>query len=399
MPLFNATKPCGPRFTAHDQEVLQIIDPPDTRCALQHHDLSGLADPEAGLTTLMAREAEGRFDLQRGPLFRAGLVVVGPHDHVLLLTGHHINLDGWSLGILSQELSAFYEAFSRGLPDPLDPLPLQYADWAVWQRRWKTKDVYREHAEYWRGVLAERPTPLIVPTDHDRPSKRDFSGHVTPLTFTPELMGRLKALGQGRGMTVYMIVLAAWSLMLSRLSGQNDLIIGTPTANRTYRELEGIVGFFVNLLAIRICLPGQLTVTDLLSRARTAVFGALAHQDLPFEQVVEAVTPLQRVAHPPLFQVMLAWQNIRSAPLRLGGLAVEEMPSPRPAAKFDLMLEMNDLGDRALGGLIYATALFRAETARQHLACLKLVLEQMLDNPLQAVADIDMTVRPKTFRP
>jgi hypothetical protein len=379
------------RFKVIDQDVFQVIDSPNTLFTLQYYDLRDDDYPDAALTTLMDREAEIPFDLQRGPLFRGCLIALDAGHHVLLITVHHIIIDGWSVSVLLRELGSLYKAFAAGAPDPLPLPPVQYADYAVWQRKWKTKEFLGKHSEYWREALDAWPRVLTLATDRERPQERDFTGDVIPLEFAAELTTELRVLGRRYGMTLYMLVLAAWALVLSHLSGQDDIVIGTPTANRTERPIQEVVGFFVNLLAVRVRLSGNPTVEQLLLRTKAATRGGLGHPHLPFEQILEIVTQERNSPLPTVFQVMLAWQNLGIKPPDLGGVEMAEIPAARPAAKFDLMLEINDFGDRAQGGLIYARALFDAETARRHVEQLLLVLKQLSTCVALRVTEVDLT--------
>ncbi|HEX4726954.1 MAG TPA: amino acid adenylation domain-containing protein, partial [Jatrophihabitans sp.] len=246
----------------------QLIDPPEMGFPLQVEDLTD--QPEA-LARIQQDEASVPFDLSAGPLARGRLVVLAPQRHVLLLTLHHIVSDGWSVGVLIRELAALYGAFLAGSDDPLPPLPVQYADYAAWQRAWFADRILEQQAEYWQRALADAPALLTLPTDRPRPAEPDYRGGQLRVEFDAELTAGLRALSAKQGCTVYMTVLAAWALVLSRLSGQDDVVIGTPTANRRRHELEGLIGFFVNTLAIRLDLSGAPTGAELLGRSRKAI--------------------------------------------------------------------------------------------------------------------------------
>ncbi|HEY7769992.1 condensation domain-containing protein, partial [Longimicrobium sp.] len=263
----------------------------ETHFPLVEHDLRDHPQAGAELRRLMAEEAGAPFDLARGPLIRGRLVRLAEDDHVLLVTMHHIVSDGWSMGVFTRELGALYDAFRRGDPDPLPALPIQYADYAVWQRRWVEGEVLREQAEYWQRALAGAPELLELPTDHARPLKQDFSGGVVNIALDEELTASLKALGQRHGATLFMTLLAGWAAVLGRLSGQDDVVVGTPTANRGRSEIEGLIGFFVNTLALRVNLSESPTGAELLAQVRERALGAQQNQDIPFEQVVELVDP------------------------------------------------------------------------------------------------------------
>jgi hypothetical protein len=309
-------------FVEVDGVAEQRIAPADIGFQLGEHDLSGEADARAELGRLLAEEARAPFDLERGPLIRGRLIRVSPDNHVLSVTMHHIVSDAWSMELFTRELSALYGAFRRGEPDPLRALPVQYADYAAWQRRWVEGDVLQAQAEYWTETLAGAPELLELPTDHPRPVQMDYAGAWLAVELDEALTAGLKALGQRHGTTLFMTVLAGWAAVLGRLSGQSDVVVGTPTANRGRIEIEGLIGFFVNTLALRVDLAGFPSVAEVLTRVKERALGAQQNQDIPFEQVVELVQPVRSMAHSPLFQVMFGWQNAPRGGLELPGLTL-----------------------------------------------------------------------------
>jgi amino acid adenylation domain-containing protein len=380
-------------FTQADGEPVQRIFPPEeSRFALREHDLGGQADAAAELRRLVEEETGAPFDLERGPLIRGRLIRMAADDHVLLITMHHIVSDGWSMGVLTRELSALYGAFRRGEGDPLPELPVQYADYAAWQRRRVAGEVLHEQAEYWKQTLSGAPELLELPTDHPRPLRQDHAGGSVPLVLGEALAAGLKALGQRQGTTLFMTLLAGWAAVLSRLSGQEDVVIGTPTANRGRREIEGLIGFLVNTLALRVELTGSPTVAELLGRVKKRALEAQAHQDIPFEQVVERVQPVRSLSHTPLFQVMFAWQNAPGGSPVLPGLRPASMgaPAEQRTAKFDLTMSLHEAGGRIVGGISYATALFERATVERHLGYLRHVLEAMAADEHQTVDQLPM---------
>ncbi|MEW5925947.1 MAG: amino acid adenylation domain-containing protein [Gemmatimonadota bacterium] len=361
---------------------------------LIEHDLGAEADAEAGLDRIMVEEARVPFDLERGPLVRGRLVRLAEDDHVLLLTMHHIVSDGWSMGVLFGELGALYGAFHRGEPDPLPPLPVQYADYAVWQRRWVTGEVLQEQAEFWKRTLAGAPELLELPTDHPRPAQQDHAGAMLRVELDEALAAGLRALGARHGTTLFMTLLAGWATVLSRLSGQEDVVVGTPSANRGRAEIEGLIGFFVNTLALRVDLSGSPGVAELLERIRARSLAAQQHQDIPFEQVVEGVQPVRSLSHSPLFQVVFAWQNTARESRELPGLRIAPAgAAPQTTAKFDLSLTLQEEGDRIAGDVEYATALFERATVERYLGCLRRVLEAMVEDERQAVDRLPLLSR------
>jgi natural product biosynthesis luciferase-like monooxygenase protein/amino acid adenylation domain-containing protein len=371
------------------QARLQIHSP-ENGLPLIEHDLHALTDPEATWQRLMIEEANTPFDLARGPLIRARLLRLDAQHHVLLLTQHHIVSDGWSLVVLFNELRALYRAFVVGQDNPLPPLTIQYPDYAAWQRQWLSGERLQTQAQYWRAQLADAPVLLELPTDRPRSPQQSFAGATWSVTIDAGLTEQLKRLSQQQGTTLFMTLLAAWAVVLARLSGQQDLVIGTPTANRTRQELEPLIGFFVNTLALRIDLADEPSVADVLERVRVSALAAQDHQDLPFEQVVEIVQPPRRLEHPPLFQVMFAWQNNDDASLDLPGLQIQPVAVPLDWAKFDLLLNLSETRDGIAGDFIYATALFDAATIERHRGYLVNVLRAMVADAQQPVARIDL---------
>ncbi len=377
--------------TMHGEPVQRCIEVEESALTLVEHDLGGHPGAEAELRRLMEDEARAPFDLEQGPLIRGRLVRIGDEDRVLLLTMHHIVSDGWSTGVLVRELGVLYGAFRRGDADPLPPLPVQYADYAAWQRRWVDGEVLREQAAYWRETLSGAPELLEVPADHPRPARQDHAGDSIGFSLGGELTAGLKALSQRHGTTLYMTLLAGWAALLGRLSGQEDVVVGTPTANRGRREVEGLIGFFVNTLAIRVELSGSPTVGELLGRVKARALQAQQHQDIPFEQVVELVQPARSLAHSPVFQVMFAWQNAPRGTLELPGLELARVPgAPQDTAKFDLSLTLSEQGDRIAGGVEYATALFERATVERYLGYLRRVVEGMVAQEGRSVESLPL---------
>ncbi|HYW06754.1 MAG TPA: amino acid adenylation domain-containing protein, partial [Longimicrobium sp.] len=383
-------------FAEVDGAPVQRISAEGGGFVLAEHDLSG--EPDA-LHDLIAEEASTPFDLAAGPLIRGRLVRVGHDDHVLLLTMHHIVSDAWSMGVLIREMNVLYEAFRGGEPDPLPPLAVQYADYAAWQRGYIAGEVLEAHSTYWRDTLAGIPELLELPTDHARPARVDHAGGVVRLALNEELTAGLKALGRRHGTTLFMTLLAGWATVLARLSGQRDVVIGTPTANRGRTETEGLIGFFVNTLAVRVNTEDAPTVAELLARVKARTLGAQQHQELPFEQVVELVQPVRSLAHHPLFQVMFGWQNTPGGRVELAGLTRGGVGAPEHGtAKFDLSLALHEAGTRIVGGLTYATALFERGTAERYAGYLVRVLEQMVADDARAVDRVALVAPPERTR-
>ncbi len=374
------------RFAQHGDDAKVLIVPAEEVLPLQVQDLRRHPQPQQALDALIHGEASAPFDLERGPLLRGRLVVMGADHHVLLLTLHHIVSDGWSMGVLTRELMALYQAFSHGQRDPLPPLPIQYGDFAVWQRLWLSGEVLHRQSSYWQQALAGAPALLTLPTDRPRPAQQDYAGSSVEVRLNERLTAGLKALSQRHGTTLYMTLMTAWASLLARLSGQTEVVIGSPVANRTRSEVEGLIGLFVNTLAVRIDTSGELSTEALLARVKTLTLDAQAHQDLPFEQVVEVTRPVRSLAHSPLFQTLLSWQDSSAPTLALGDLALEGIVENSHFAKFDLSLNLGEVQGSILGALEYALALFDQSTVERYVGYFTRVLQAMVDND-QAVLE------------
>ncbi|MCA1509305.1 condensation domain-containing protein, partial [Bradyrhizobium sp. NBAIM02] len=363
--------------------------PPDAGLPIVEHDLRERSDAEAAFLDLCHEEGRTPFDLARGPLIRGRLIRIADEEHVFLLTQHHIVSDGWSMGVLLRELSQLYRAFEAGQDDPLPPLAIQYPDYAAWQRQWLSGERLQKQAQYWRSALAGTAR-LVLPTDHARSAQQSFAAATVPITVDADLTRELKRLSLQHGTTLFMMVLAAWAAVLSRLSGQNDLVIGVPSANRGHREIEELIGFFVNTLALRLDLSGKPRVSELLERTRRTVLAAQEHQDLPFEQVVQIVQPPRALDHTPLFQVMLAWENNAVGSLDLPGLSVEAAGEEIDQVEFDLELSLGEQGEEIAGTLAYATALFDQATIERQRGYLLAQLRAMVADAQQEVHRIEL---------
>ena len=388
-------------FALIDGEPVQrIARVDDSRFHLIEHDLREHSDATGELGHLAAEEARASFDLAAGPLIRGRLVRLAEEEHALLITMHHIVSDGWSMGILRNELSALYGAFLRNEDDPLPELKVQYADYAVWQRKWIEGEILRQQAEYWKTTLAGVPELLELPAHHPRPAQQDYAGSFIRLELDETLTAGLKALSRKHGTTLHMTLLAGWAALLARLSGQQDVVIGTPVANRSRMEIENLIGFFVNTLALRLDVSGSPTVTELLDRVKTRALAAQQHQDIPFEQVVEIMRPARSLAHSPLFQVGFAWQNTPEGSLTLPALKVRHLRSAasRVTTKFDLTLSLYEVGQKIFGGLEYATALFEPPAIERYLGYFRALLQAMVADDTQAVDRLPMLSDPERHR-
>ncbi|HEU0079810.1 MAG TPA: condensation domain-containing protein, partial [Longimicrobiaceae bacterium] len=353
-------------------------------------DVSGLP-PEARVAEARRRveeEASRPFDLVRGPLLRALLVRMDAEDWAMCFTMHHVVSDGWSMGVLTGEVSALYRAFSRGEDSPLPELEIQYADFAAWQRQWLTGEVLDRQLQYWREKLSGAPPLLELPVDHPRRTPLGVSEKGSPFALAPAATQALRDLARAEGATLFMALVAAWQTLLGRYAGQDDVVVGTPIANRTRAELEPLIGFFVNTLVIRTDLGGDPTFAELLGRVREGTLGAFAHQDLPFERLVEELAPERSLMHNPLFQVMFALQNNEGGGLALGEVGVESFGSGESGAKFDVGATLWDFGDRISGQLNYRADLFEPATVRRMAEHFRLLLEGATADPARPVSTL-----------
>ncbi|CAJ6438133.1 syringomycin synthetase [Burkholderia pseudomallei] len=382
-------------FALEGEQPVQRVHADDgAGLRLRIDDLRGCADAGARRARILAGQASEPFDLARGPLVRGALVREADDVHTLCVTIHHIVSDGWSIDVFRRELSELYRAFAGGRPDPLPPLPVQYADYAAWQQRGIGGAALHAQAEYWRDALAGAPTLLELPTDRPRPPQPDYAGATVGLALDAPLTAGLRALARRHGATLFMTVFAAWSVLLSRLSRQTDVVIGTPSANRGHAQIEGLIGFFVNTIALRVDLDGAPTVAELLARVKARTLAAQQHQDIPFEHVVERVQPARSLSHSPVFQAMFAWQHASRGEMRLEGLRAEPLDdAARTIAKFDLTLSLRESGDAIDGGLEYASALFERATIERFAGYLRRLLEGMVADDTQRVDALPMLSR------
>ncbi|TCK33795.1 amino acid adenylation domain-containing protein [Paraburkholderia sp. BL8N3] len=381
-------------FSRQGAQVVQRIGSPDAGLPIVYDDLAAAGAAHEFDTRLEQASLEP-FDLEQGPLVRAHLFRLSADEHVLLVTMHHIVSDGWSMSVLSRELGALYRASHARQPDPLPAPTLQYADYAAWQRRWLEGPVMQRQSAYWRRALADAPGLLTLPTDRPRPVRQDYAGDTIAVTLGKPLSAALKSLGKREGTTPYMTIMAAWACVLARLSGQDEVVIGSPVANRTQAGVESLIGFFVNTLAIRVDLSGQPTVAQLLQRVRKQTVDAQSNQDLPFEQVVELLNPERSLAHSPIFQAMFAWQGIDAIELDLGDVALQSVEPPHRSAMFDLSLDLEEINGEIVGSLEYATALFDRETLQRYTDYLVRVLEDMTADPTLEVGRIALLDAPQ----
>ncbi|SDQ31283.1 non-ribosomal peptide synthetase [Pseudovibrio sp. Tun.PSC04-5.I4] len=374
-----------------DGQLVQCFEPATCGLPLRILQVAPGKDPEAEIIRLAEEESSRAFDLGHGPLARACLIRTTDTHHVLLLVLHHIISDGWSNGLLLKELGAHYSHLvETGHPAPLDAPALAYADYAVWQKQPEQHKNFEKQKAYWKDALAGAPERLLLPTDRRRPAQQSYEGDYLPLQLGEELSAKVRQLARRFGITPYLVLMASYAIVLSRLAGQEDLVIGTPSANRVRKELEEMVGLFVNTLALRFDLSDGLTVDQLLTRMREIFLDSQDNQSLPFEQVVEALRPQRTLSYTPLFQVMFAWQNVEADPTRFAGLDTEPAVLARTASQFDITLELVDNGTCIYGGLEYATSLFDKQTIERLAGYLRQVVRSICELPEQPVHSVPL---------
>jgi amino acid adenylation domain-containing protein len=353
-------------------------------------DLTGLPAATEVALVLAAEEAARPFDLAEGPLVRGTLLRLAPADHLLLLDMHHIVSDGWSMGVLVGELEALYPAFAAGRPSPLPELPVQYGDYAVWQRQYLSGEVLEAQLAYWREHLAGAPVALELPTDRPRPPAQTFGGGQVPVALSTEQTRLLRAAAHRAGATLFMSLLAGFAALLSRWSGQEEVVVGAALANRGRSEIEGLIGFFVNALPLRVALTEEPSAGELLGRVRAAALGAYAHQDVPFERLVAELQPRRDLSRSPLFQVLLSMEDGPAREPRLPGVEASVLPLPNGTAKFDLTLFLSDSGGGLAGWVELNRDLFDAATAGRMAGHLVRLLTGAAAEPGSRVADLPL---------
>ena len=379
------------KFTSAEGRPRQSVLPP-AEPQFRVVDLrgEGAEGARAAALRLAAEEAQRPFDLARGRLYRALLVREGDESHALVLTMHHIVSDGWSMGVFVGEIAALYRAFSAGEPSPLPELPVQYSDFTRWQQSWLQGEVLEAQLGYWRRQLGGAPPALELPTDRPRPPAQSFRGAREPLAFSAEVSAALRALARREGASTFMVLLAGFKALLSRYSGQADVVVGTPIANRSRGEVEGLIGFFANTLVLRTDISGDPTFRELLGRVRRSALGGYAHQDLPFERLVEELNPERQASRHPLFQVMFVLQNTPQSAPSAAGLRFEPFPVEGVTAKFDLTLTAEDSGETIAASLEYSTDLFDAATAARMLGHLRNLFEGAAADPERRVSELPL---------
>ncbi|UUO17102.1 non-ribosomal peptide synthetase [Dolichospermum heterosporum] len=345
---------------------------------------------EIAVQEIINQEVNKSFDLGTEPLIRATLLQQDPESHLLLITMHHIIIDGWSMGVFFKELEALYPAFIQGKPSPLPELTIQYADFALWQREWLTKEVQDKQLEYWKQQLAGTPPLLELPTDYPRPPEQSFAGASIEFNIDADLTSQLVTLSQKSGVTLFMTLLTAFAVVLHRYSGQDDICIGSPFANRNRREIDSLIGFFVNTLVLRTQMEGNPRFSQLLEKVRSVVWDAHAHQDIPFEQVVEALKPERSLGYNPLFQVMFVLENFSLDTLELPGISLTPEIVDRGTAKFDLGLSMWQTQQGLIGSWEYNSDIFAPDTIARMINHFQTLLAGIVKNPEQRIGELPL---------
>ena len=381
-------------FRLSDGQPLQLILPA-AQCPLPLLDLSALPPHvrQQEVTRLAQQQARRPFDLSTGPLLRLLLLRLAEDEHVLLLTMHHIISDGWSMGVLVREVMALYEAELGGTTAELAPLPIQYADYAHWQREWLTGERLGEQLSYWREQLAGAPQLLDLPTDHARPAVQSYRGATHSFVLDEELSRKLKALSRREGVTLFMVLLGAYGVLLSRYSGAEEVVVGTPVAGRTRMETEGLIGFFVNTLALRVKVQGERSFREVLEGVRRVALGGYEHQELPFEKLVEELQPERDLSRNPLFQTVMVLQNTLMPKLELPSLMLNIAVTEVQTAKFDLTLKVEELPDVLRCHMEYNSDLFEETTIERMAAHFRNLMRSIVAAPERPIARLEMLSR------
>lgn len=371
------------KFVIVNGQPMQMISPAEPMSLLLV-DLSELVEAErdAEVHRWTTAEAQYRYDLSSGPLLRVVLLRLGEDDHVLLFTMHHIISDGWSMGVIVREVTSLYEAYRKGQPSPLLELNIQYADYAEWQRQWLQGAVLETQLAYWKSRLGSKVAALELPTDHPRPAVRTNRGATQYFTLPAKLSNALHELSRQQGVTLFMTLLAAFKTLLWRYTGQDDIVVGSPISGRNRVETESLIGFFINTMVLRTDFSGDPSFVELLHRVKEVTLGAEAHQDVPFEKLVEELQPERQVNHSPWFQVWFVLENAgMNRASKLPELTLSHIGLPGRTAQFPLTLAMSASEERIAGGLTYSIDLFNDDTISEMVDRLTTLLEGVTAHP------------------
>ncbi|NOG44271.1 MAG: amino acid adenylation domain-containing protein [Calditrichaeota bacterium] len=345
---------------------------------------------EVRIKEIVIEEARKPFKLDQSPLFRVRILKTSETEAAILLTMHHIISDGWSVNVLFYELAQFYASFNNGTPPLLPEMEIQYADFAHWQQSWLTGDVLEKQVNYWKEKLSGAPSLLELPTDRPRPSIQTFNGAHVTFHLSEELSQKIKSFTNSEGVTVFITVLAAFKILLSRYSGQNDISIGTPIANRTRSDIENIIGFFVNTLVMRSPVDHSLSFKEFIQEVRKTAFDAYAHQDVPFEKIVDSLDLVRDTSYSPLFQAMFTMQNNPQKEIQTADISLEFLDIENSIAKFDLSLTLVDLGHKMSGAIEYNTDLFDSSTIERFINHFEIVLSACTYQPENSISKISL---------
>ncbi|HEU4712838.1 MAG TPA: amino acid adenylation domain-containing protein [Pyrinomonadaceae bacterium] len=378
-------------FTVHDGQPVQFIAP-ELELHLPLIDVSDLPPDkrESETLALAADQARKPFDLAHAPLIRASLVRLDTEEHVALFTQHHIVSDAWSMDVFIREVGALYESFAAGRHAQLPDLEIQYADYAAWQRQWLSGETLDQLLSYWKSQLGDAPAVLELPADRPRPQVHSFRGASHNFELSSTLKEELDALNRREGVTMFMTLLAAFNTLLSRYSGQDDIVVGTPIANRNRREIESLIGFFVNTLALRTDLSGNPTFRELLARVREVALSGYLHQDMPFDRLVDELQPTRNLNRQPLFQVMIVHQSAQSATLELPGLSITSLETENETSQFDLILIIAEWPGGFGASFKYNTDIFDASTIARMAGHFQTLLEGIVANPEARVSNLPL---------
>jgi alpha-ketoglutarate-dependent taurine dioxygenase len=388
-------------FAFDGDELVQVVSPAGP-ARIEVTDLSG--EPEAGREALVSRlaleYARRPFDLARGPLYRVALLRLGTEEHVVLFALHHIASDGWSTGILTREVATLYDAYSRGLASPLAELPVQYADFAVWQHEWLRDEMLERQLAYWRELLGDTPPTLELPTDRPRPAVRRHRGSLQTILVGRELSDALKGLSRAEGATLFITMLAAFKALLHSCTGLTDISVGTPVAGRSRPEVERLIGCFVNTLVLRTDLSGDPTFRELLARVREGCLGAFAHQDVPFEMLVERLQPERDLGRTPLFQVTFTLQQQQAAAGEFGlnRVTLSPMKGERGTTQYDMSVNLLDTGQGIAGPLEYDSDLFEQPTIDHWIESYLKILRRAAETPEVRLSELAADFAEQTAR-
>jgi amino acid adenylation domain-containing protein len=381
------------RFMHTEAGLLQVIEAASKGFALEQLDWRKQPQDwqQENLEKAIEEETTKAFDLCAGPLVRGQLLRLQEQTHILLITQHHIVSDKWSTAVFFKELSTLYEAYSQDLPDPLPALNIQYADYATWQQEWLQGPTFKQQISFWKNHLQDAPVLLDLPSDHPRPAVQSYRGDRLAIGLSAQLTTDLHKLSQRHGVTLFTTLLAAWGTLLFRMSGQTDVVIGAAVANRQHAELEPLIGYFVNTLALRLQLQGDWTVAQLLAHTKATTLQAYANQEVPFEQVVEALQPPRSLSHSPVFQTMLSMDNTPGrALLELRQLQVKPIEIRHASAHFDLMLALTETGGTITGGLEFSLDLFSHASIKRLIEHFETLLGAMVGDDQQRIEKLEL---------